>query len=193
MNIVKCTNGHFFDSDKYEECPYCAEKGEHVFKERNDLDDQKTIAGNIANDIFFENQLTERYLENVKDDEKTISLSIVSGNNRPVVGWLMCISGSQKGRALSVFFGRNFAGRAKSMDIRLTDDDYISRDNHFSIVYDPKSNKFSLVPGGGETHINNMVVNNVQQLYEDDVIEVGQTKYLFVPYCKEGRTWNEEN
>ena len=79
------------------------------------------------------------------------------------------------------------------MDIRFTDDDYISRDNHFSIVYDPKSNKFSLVPGGGESHINNMVVNNVQQLYEDDVIEVGQTKYLFVPYCKEGRTWNEEN
>ncbi len=193
MNIVKCTNGHFFDSDKYEECPYCAEKGEHVFKERNDLDDQKTIAGNIANDIFFENQLTERYLENVRDDEKTVSLSTASGNNRPVVGWLMCISGSQKGRALSVFFGRNFAGRAKSMDIRFTDDDYISRDNHFSIVYDPKSNKFSLVPGGGETHINNMVVNNVQQLYEDDVIEVGQTKYLFVPYCKEGRTWNEEN
>lgn len=26
MNIVKCTNGHFFDSDKYDECPYCAER-----------------------------------------------------------------------------------------------------------------------------------------------------------------------
>lgn len=68
------------------------------------------------------------------------------------------------------------------MDIRLTDDAYISRDNHFSIVYDPKTNKFSFVPGGGETHINNMVVNSVQQLCEDDVLEAGQTKYLFVPY-----------
>lgn len=113
MNIVKCTNGHFFDSDKYDECPYCAEKGEHVFEERRDMDDQMTISGNAACDMLFENQLTERYLENVRDDEKTVSLSIVSGNNRPVVGWLMCISGSQKGRALSVFSGRNFAGRAK--------------------------------------------------------------------------------
>lgn len=78
------------------------------------------------------------------------------------------------------------------MDIRLTDDAYISRDNHFSIVYDPKTNIFSFVPGGGETHINNMVVNSVQQLCEDDVLEAGQTKYLFVPYCKEGRTWDEE-
>lgn len=151
-----------------------------------------TISGNAACDMLFENQLTERYLENVRDDEKTVSLSIVSGNNRPVVGWLMCISGSQKGRALSVFSGRNFAGRAKNMDIRLTDDAYISRDNHFSIVYDPKTNNFSFVPGVGETHINNMVVNSVQQLCEDDVLEAGQTKYLFVPYCKEGRTWDEE-
>lgn len=62
-----------------------------------------TISENAAYDMLFENQLTERYLENVRDDEKTVSLSIVSGNNRPVVGWLMCISGSQKGRALSVF------------------------------------------------------------------------------------------
>ena len=62
----------------------------------------------------------------------------------------------------------------------------------FSIVYDPKTNNFSFVPGGGETHINNMVVNSVQQLCEDDVLEAGQTKYLFVPYCKEGRTWDEE-
>lgn len=46
MNIVKCTNGHFFDSDKYDECPYCAEKGEHVFEERRDMDDQMTISGN---------------------------------------------------------------------------------------------------------------------------------------------------
>lgn len=121
----------FFDSDKYDECPYCAEKGEHVFKERRDMDDRMTISGNSVCDMLFENQLTERYLENVRDDEKTVSLSIVSGNNRPVVGWLMCISGSQKGRALSVFSGRNFAGRAKNMDIRLTDDAYISRDNHF--------------------------------------------------------------
>ena len=63
MNIVKCTNGHFFDSDKYDECPYCAEKGEHVFEERRDMDDQMTISGNAACDMLFENQLTERYLE----------------------------------------------------------------------------------------------------------------------------------
>lgn len=78
----------------------------------------------------FENQLTERYLENVRDDEKTVSLSIVSGNNRPVVGWLMCISGSQKGRALSVF-PEEISPVEQNMDIRLTDDAYISRDNHF--------------------------------------------------------------
>ena len=108
MNIVKCTNGHFFDSDKYDECPYCAEKGEHVFKERRDMDDQMTISGNAACDMLFENQLTERYLENVRDDEKTVSLSIVSGNNRPVVGWLMCISGSQKGQSFIGFFRKKF-------------------------------------------------------------------------------------
>lgn len=60
----------FFDSDKYDECPYCAEKGEHVFEERRDMDDQMTISGNSVCDMLFENQLTERYLENVRDDEK---------------------------------------------------------------------------------------------------------------------------
>lgn len=26
MNLVKCSNGHFYDSDRYEECPHCEKK-----------------------------------------------------------------------------------------------------------------------------------------------------------------------
>lgn len=191
MNITKCPYGHFYDSDKFDSCPGCNNESDDNF-DRDDISDQKTVA-KVNIDMELGNQLTERYLESVYDDDKTISLSFVKDNCRPVCGWLICISGSQKGRSLDVFSGRNFAGRAKSMDIRLTDDDAISRDKHFSVVYDPRNIKFAIVSGNGETQLNGKTINGAADLHEDDEILVGKTKYLFVPYCNEERNWNEKN
>lgn len=193
MNLIKCPQGHFYDEMKHKNCPMCQANGQDHISDRGDLGDQKTVASHISRDIDFGNQLTERYLESVRDDEKTISLLSLLQKGRPIAGWLVCTSGSQAGKSMSVYSGRNFAGRGHSMDIRLTDDEMITRENHFSVVYDPKSIRFSLVAGNGETQLNGKTICGAVDLKEDDEITVGETKYLFVPYCKGERNWNEKD
>lgn len=194
MNITKCPYGHFYDRDKFDTCPGCAQEniGNNENLNRDDISNQKTVS-KVNFDMEFGNQLTERYLESVHDKDKTISLSFIKNKSRPVCGWLICISGSQKGRSLDIFSGRNFAGRSKNMDIILTDDNEISRDKHFFVVFDPKSIEFSVVAGSGETQLNGETINGAKTLHENDEILVGKTKYLFVPYCNEERNWNEKN
>lgn len=50
MNIVKCTNGHFYDSDKYPSCPHCgAPKGTSVTEKTPEVDNEKKKRFGIFN------------------------------------------------------------------------------------------------------------------------------------------------
>lgn len=37
MNLIKCSNGHFYDSDKWNQCPHCGENTINPFKENGDF------------------------------------------------------------------------------------------------------------------------------------------------------------
>ena len=56
----------------------------------------------------------------------------------PVVGWLLCVDGPEKGRDYRIRSGRNSIGRAENMDICISGDSSISRERHAIIAYDPK-------------------------------------------------------
>lgn len=189
MNVTCCENGHHFDGDKYKTCPYCKENvegGEH---------DLVTVAMEaVQMDMQLSDKLTERYLEHVHQNDLTISAFFANEHIFPTTGWLVCTRGKQYGKTLPIYMGRNFAGRSKQMEIFLGNESWISRENHFSIVYDPKSVRFILVKGTGEIFLNGTEVLSPIELKEDDKISFGEeAEYIFVPYCKEGRTWDEES
>lgn len=189
MNVICCEKGHHFDGDKYDSCPYCRQAYEDAEQ------DSVTIAMEaVQMDMQMSDQLTERYLEHVHQDDKTISVFFAEKHFIPTTGWLVCIQGTQYGKSLPIYSGRNFAGRSKHMDIFLGNEQWISRENHFSIVYDPKSVKFMLVNGTGAVFLNGTEVLSPRELQEDDRISFGgESEYVFIPYCKEGRTWNEKS
>ncbi|MBQ8828279.1 MAG: FHA domain-containing protein [Clostridia bacterium] len=99
------------------------------------------------------------------------------------------MNGIEKGKSYPVYSGRNFAGRSIDMDIVLSDDSVISRENHFSIVYDPKSITFYLVAGEGRTYLNGEHVQAGTEITDGDEISVGESRYIFTPFCKKGRVW----
>ena len=106
------------------------------------------------------------------------------------VGWLVCTGGPFRGRGYTLRDGWNFAGSSADMDIILPGDSPVSHDRQFSIVYDPKGNRFYIVASGPSgTYINGERLKGQREITDGDRISAGGGEYVFIPFCKEGRTW----
>ena len=186
MAIVQCENNHYYDNSKNSECPYCAKMKSGL--STNEINEQLTSYMDDGYQMQDE-QLTEAYGDFVDECDKTIGIFTDETRNELTVGWLVCMEGLEKGKSYIIHSGRNFAGRSFDMDIVLSDDMRISREKHFSVVYDPKSISFYFVSGNGQTYINGKPAIDECLLNEGDILSLGDCKYMFVPFCKKGRVW----
>jgi hypothetical protein len=110
----------------------------------------------------------------------------------PVVGWLVIIEGPGKGRSFELGFGANSIGRDKGQKVTLDfGDPHISREKHAMLVHDPKSMRFFLQTGDVRnlTYLGEEVVLNPVQLMGREIIMVGGTKLMFVPFCGPDFGW----
>lgn len=110
----------------------------------------------------------------------------------PVVGWLVCVDGPERGRDYRLHAGRNFVGRSPQMHVALTGDATVSREKHCVIVYDPRANIFRVAPGESAslTYRNGESVDVPVPLTPYDRIEVGKTTLLFLPLCSDRFSWD---
>ncbi len=181
--IIQCENNHYYDNSKFEQCPHC-KKATAQGQDPSKFKENKTVAKFSQ---FSNGALNTP--PKVDDIQKTVPKFFSDKNINPVAGWLVCLSGENKGRSFEVHIGKNFVGRSMKMDIH-TNDEQISRENHFSVIYDPHSNDFFALEGNGITYFNGNLLAGAEKLKDGDEIEAGSSKYVFVPYCKEGREWN---
>lgn len=161
MSLIRCTNGHMFSSRRHKNvCPYC-----NVMVEQ-------------------EAKVISHPLVSVEDDKTMPYLGEMDGVD-PVTGWLVCIEGAQMGRDYRILAEKNFIGRSEDMHIRIIGDNTISIRNHAVIVYDPKKRNFFLLPGdaSGLAYLNNEAVYTPIELAAYDVIQLGMSKFLFIPLC----------
>jgi hypothetical protein len=114
------------------------------------------------------------------------------GRPDPVVGWLVCLEGPDRGRDFRLHSEKNFVGRAPNMDVCIPSDDAVSREKHGVIIFDPKKQVFWAVPGdsSGLVYVNSEIVHAPVQLKRDDIIEIGQSKLVLVPFCGERYSWS---
>ena len=103
----------------------------------------------------------------------------------------MCVEGPDKGRDFRLHAERNFIGRAPSMDVCISNDNTISREKHASVMFEPRKQTFWVAPGmaSGLVYLNGDVVHAPTMMKAEDVIELGQTKLLLVPFCGEKHSW----
>lgn len=141
-------------------------------------------------DIFKdEGYQDEGYQDEENDSGKTIGIFSMT----KVVGWLVCVKGSEKGKDFVLGSGRNFIGRSPSMDVSLPGDSSISRENHIIITYEPRKNNFSISYGTGHgiAYLNGIEILNPMKLEPYDQIELGETILIFIPFCGENFKWEE--
>lgn len=189
MAIVQCDKHHFYDDRRYSSCPICAKGGEEP---RPDDAIRNSVTSYMDDFDFPKHQnegVTKGYEDYVSEDSHTIGIFTDESQNQLTVGWLVCMNGPMKGKSYPFYAGRCFAGRSTDMDIVLSDDLKITRVKHFSLVYDPKSIAYYVVPGFGQTYLNGESVSEAISLKEGDRITAGDSEYCFVPFCKEGRVW----
>ncbi len=163
MGLVRCPNGHVYNARRYGKlCPYCNMK-------LSEEEEEKMPAG-------FEPPV-----------------EILEEEVEPVCGWLVCISGARVGMDYKIHNGKNFVGRGDDMDIQILGDNEINRKNHAVIVYDRKKRNTVILPGdsSGLAYLNEEAVYVPTELKPYDTIEMGKSRFLFLPLCGDNFEWND--
>lgn len=113
----------------------------------------------------------------------------------PVVAWLVVVGGPGLGSYRPVFEGNNTIGRAKSQRIPLDfGDEAISGEEQAYIRYDSAERNFLFVPNLSKTNIvsvNEKRPTGATELSAMDVITIGRTQLVFVPFCGSEFDWSE--
>jgi len=185
----RCEKGHFFDPTRHVSCPHCGVPGLTVEPEQTRPAAYPPPIENTRPATALTDDKTQA--RKVVEEGATVGVFKAKIGIEPVVGWLVCVQGPDRGRDYRIRSQRNFIGRDARMDISISSDDQISRENHAAITYDPRSNHFRLAPGDshGITYLNNAAVDVPVVLRAYDVIELGVTKLIFVPFCGEAFEW----
>jgi len=123
-----------------------------------------------------------------------VGVEVSGAKSDPVVGWLVCLAGPDRGCDFRLHAEKNFIGRSPLMDVCVVGDETVSRDRHALVIFDPKKQVFWAVPGdaSGLVYVNGDLVNAPTQMQRDDILEVGQTKLVLIPFCGEKYSWSRE-
>ncbi|MET0568498.1 MAG: FHA domain-containing protein [Hyphomicrobiaceae bacterium] len=113
----------------------------------------------------------------------------------PVVGWLVIVAGPGIGAFRPIYEGNNTVGRSKSQRIPIDfGDDTISNEEQAFIRYDSGDRAFLLVPNLAKTNIvalNEKKPTGAVELKAMDLITMGRTQLVFVPFCGAEFDWAE--
>lgn len=113
----------------------------------------------------------------------------------PVVGWLVIVGGPGLGSYRPIYEGNNTVGRAANQRIALDyGDDAISSEEQAYVRYDSAERSFLFVPNLAKTNvvsINEKRPTAAVTLQAMDVIMMGRTQLVFVPFCGPDFDWSE--
>ena len=183
MNLTRCAKGHYYDMDKFSMCPHCASANEgmgQTMRYTQPVNDSAfsggtSLSSNATDDTVnytdadtsFTDMINDAKNKPEKDDDDSVTIGFSGSSGKSeVVGWVVCIEGSDKGTGFPLKTGRNFIGRNANQDIVLAKDRTVSRDKHAIIVYEPRQRKFIVQPGDsrGLFYLNDEVVLGSKEL-----------------------------
>jgi hypothetical protein len=193
--LKRCDMGHYYDPAKFPKgCPYDGVAsielgggggGQRSIRVGQPQASDRTLPAN--------QDRKQRTAEPDQDEvTKRYSLGGVGERIDPVVGWLICIHGPEKGKDYRIRNENNTVGRAQDMHICISGDDQISRERHTVITFEPQRNTFHLSPGEGRSlvYLNGEALLTHKELKPYDEILLGKTKLLFVPFCGDKFKWS---
>lgn len=191
MKLTRCPNGHFYDSELFGECPHCNPNAAKAGDQPNEAAQKPAEAPAPQNDV---NPAPQHAEEPAKKSEQIKAVAPDGVENvTPAVGWLVAIEGKHFGEDFKLKSGTNFIGRARTMDVQLSQDTFVSREKHGVLVYDSKSNTYTVQPGASVNPFfhNDKPVSASEEIKSGDTIALGNTKLLFIACCSDRFIWGD--
>lgn len=181
----KC--GSFYNQAKDPVCPYCNGSQGTVDKTMPIDPGVTAPVGGMDKTIASVN------MTRPSDDDRTMPVFRMETGIDPVVGWLVCVSGTEMGRDYKVHSDNNYIGRSEKMDICIRGDETISRENHATITYDNRDRVFYFTPGEGRSivRLNGKALLMTSEIKAYDKIELGTTELVFIPLCGQTFDWSD--
>lgn len=208
MDLKKCKIGHFYDGDKYPECPHCknnvSERSSKTSEKKKTTEKKTTSMTQSLVDI--EEQRQEREIKNSRrpiedlDSNPVENKEVIEKKNSrrndlgQVVGWLVGISGSEYGHSHELYATSNTIGITPDNIIAI-EDASLCNSNHCIICFDINSLNFFIdyENSGGKIKVNDYRVSENIYINYMDVIEIGGSNYTLIPLCKDGFSWWGDN
>lgn len=200
MSMVRCpADEHFYDDEKYEDCPYCRRTviGDTQIRGRDPEEKTRLLTSRrkdgpaVAGSDDAGEPKTRVIWGKSKpaaEEAETSSAEVAA----PAVGWLVVVDGPGKGADFRLSPGMNRIGRGADQDVSLNfGDASVSSSDHATIIYDYRHNRFYIKHGSGKnlTYLNDDVVMESVDLEPYSRIRIGDTELIFVPFCGERFTW----
>lgn len=217
MAVKVCPNGHYYDTADGK-CPYCetSTSGESFVWTEPDMTgpdpwDGKTEQDSGRDDFRRTEPLTNEHRGNggaVPDSSRTRAIPDHDDDRtrpawqqdeyrqQPVVGWLVCIEGPDKGKDFCLHGAKSTIGRRADSSVQLSDQK-ISRDGFPAlIVYDDRKTHRFYLAGGDAASRNNVELSGNMLLGQSvinpyDEIRIEDSVMIFVPFCGEDFYWKE--
>ena len=173
MKLTKCASGHFYDADKYPECPYC----------NTDLQTDSSIVRSGT--------APEPETETPPDGAEAAPAIPAAAPAGPVAGWLVVLDGQAKGRDLRLGVGRTFLGLdTDGAPVTLSADAPLGL-RQAVLVYDGEAKTYTLLPGSSQElcYLEGEALLAPQELAGDETLRLGTATLKFVPFCGPDFSW----
>ena len=182
--MIRCTEGHFYDPTRHQACPWCAKP--------LDLGGPPALDATANKTVPLRAEAAAAAPPVVAGPPQGATRRVVHEQLGidPVVGWLVCVEGPEKGKDYRLHTEKNFIGRATAMDISIADET-ISRDRHAAVTFEPKRRTFWLMPGdaSGLVYLNGDVIYAPTEIVAGDRMELGRTTLMLVPLVGDSFRW----
>ena len=184
--MKQCADGHIYDETKYSECPYCS----------GGVSVRPLAGGNASFLSTVPLGLQAAPAPQSKPNKKkemgvTVALNATDAGIDPVTGWLVVIDGEKKGMSFTVHGERNTIGRGSDHDINIYFDKSLSKSGDAVISYDTRRSRFhiSVLEGKNNVYLNNEILLRPEMIKDYDIIEIGETRFVFRSLCNEQFTY----
>lgn len=203
MAITNCPNGHYYDNSLFSECPYCKKNGQQSQSYGGTEFAEAMFGANGSN-----NNVQYKKTRIVSPDNSPVQTDpgkngpktqmyydVKKYTTDPIAGWLVCVSGVDKGKDFYITTEKTLIGRSGSSAYKIElSDDKISRNSAVAVIaylQETRSCIISPVPGGNLLiSVNNKIIQSPVTLNDNDKIQIGDTLLVFISFCNQHFDWD---
>ena len=195
MKVVMCPKGHYYDGDKFSDCPHCNEgintsssrssaikiERSVIYEERNEGQSKQPVSSETSQPHEVKRNLlmpNMRVRPDATVDEDNDMPRTVAYNSKPkrVMGWLVMIDGPMYGDFIPLYDDSNEVNGAV-------------------IRFDSGTKKFiaDVFNSGTRFDLDSRTLSENEFLYHHSRIRLKGVTYVLVELCREGFDWDSKS